>query len=146
MKSYSTLLLLALFLLSSFTSKTAYERNSEILLSIKKISEGQSVNMLFFTDGSCSVQQLENGKQTSSKSMVMPEAEFKSLKKLISKVRPIELKSKYTCMEKKVNKTNATVYSFGESKKVVVINNSCQTVRRLEELRSFTTRFLQDNL
>ena len=145
MKSYSVFLLSLAFMLSSFTSKTNFDSKTELLLSVKKITKETSVNILFFTDGSCSVQTLENGQQTSSKSIVLPESELKSLKKIVKKVRPIELRSTYTCAEKKVDKTGATVYSFAESKKVVVVNNKCTTVSRLKDLRGFITNFMEKN-
>jgi len=145
MKSKSILLLFLITILSSFTTNTNLTLNDEILLSVKKITNENSLNILFFENGSCSIQRLTNGEQTSSTSIELSEADLKSLKKIITRVRPIELSSTYTCSEKKVNKKNATVYSFAKSKKMVVVNNKCQTSNRLNDLKSFIERILEAN-
>ena len=134
------------FTLSSFTSKTTLNEEVDILLTVKKFSENASVNLIFFSDASCSVQKLEGGQQTSSTSVTLSESDFKSLKKLVSKARPIELKSTYTCADKKVNRTDATLYAFGKSKKTVVVNNTCKTARRLNDISTFIEDVLKEHL
>lgn len=146
MRSYPLLLLVAILTLSSFSSKTTVDTDVDIFLSIKKFSKQTSVNVLFFTDGSCSIQKLEDGKQTSSRSVTLSKDELKSLKRLVTKVRPIELNNTYTCKEKKINKTDATLYSFVKSNKTVVVNNSCKTVKRINDVKDFVNSVLKENL
>lgn len=146
MKSYPVLILAMVFTLSSFTSKTTLNEEVDILLTVKKFSENASVNLIFFSDASCSVQKLEGGQQTSSTSVTLSESDFKALKKLVSKARPIELKSTYTCAEKKVNRTDATLYAFGKSRKTVVVNNTCKTARRLNDISTFIEDVLKEHL
>lgn len=145
MKPYPILLLVLLFTLSNFSAKPHLDQDVDVLLTVKKFSEKGSVNAIFFSNGSCSVQTLENGKQTGSKSVMLTEPQLKSLKKLVKKARPIELKNTYTCAEKKVNKKAATLYSFGKSKKTVVVNNTCQTSNKLNEIKTFVESVLKED-
>lgn len=142
MKSYSILFMVLLLTLSSFTLISPVDQNEEILLSVKKITQETSVNLLFYQNGTCSVQKLSEGKEISSKSMTLSESDLTSLKNIIKKARPVELKRTYTCAEKTINKTDATVYSFGTANKIVVVNNKCNSASRLKNLNSFIEPFL----
>jgi hypothetical protein len=145
MKPYPIFLLVLLFTLSSFSTETHLDQDVDVLLTVKKFSETGSVNAIFFSNGSSSIQTIENGQQTSSKSITLSESELKSLKKLVMKARPIELKSTYTCADKTVNRTDATLYSFGKSKKTVVVNNTCQAAKRLNDIKTFIEGVLKED-
>ncbi|WP_299364058.1 hypothetical protein [Winogradskyella sp.] len=146
MKSYPIFFLSVLFVLSSFSPQTNFDKDTKILMSAKIVSSEESVNVLFFTDGSYSLQKLKNGTETNSKSLMLSESELKTLEKLIARAKPLVLKSTYTCIEKKVNKTNATLYYFGKSKKTVIVNNDCQSNTKLNNIRAFVDKILKDDL
>ncbi|WP_422106512.1 hypothetical protein [Winogradskyella sp.] len=144
MKSHPILFLLILFVLSSFSPQVNVDKDTQILMSAKIVSNEASVNILFFTDGSYSLQKLKNGAETYSKSLMLSESELKSLEKLIAKAKPLVLRATYTCTEKTVNKTNATLYYFGKSNKTIIVNNDCRSNKKLNTIRAFVERILEE--
>jgi hypothetical protein len=131
--------------LSSFTTKNNVKKDIEILMSAKIVSNEKSVNLLFFTDGSYSIQNIENGEEISSKALKLSELDLQSLEKLISKAKPLVLRNMYTCKDRTVNKTNATLYYFGESKKTIIVNNDCFSNKKLNNIKVFIEKILKEN-
>ncbi|WP_299519273.1 hypothetical protein [Winogradskyella sp.] len=146
MKSHPILFLSILFILSSFSPQTNLDKDIKILMSAKIVSNEESVNVLFFANGSYSLQKLKNGVETYSKSLTLSESELKSLEKLIAKAKPLVLKDRYTCAEKMVNKTNATLYYFDKSKKTIIVNNDCRSNKKLNNIRAFIEGILENDL
>lgn len=144
MKTYPILSLLMVFVLSSFSPKTSYDKDIEILMSTKIVSNENSTNLLFFTDGSYSLQHLVNGEETDKKTLKLSETDLKSLEKLISKAKPLVLRNTYTCSDKTINKTNATIYFFGESKKTIIVNNDCFGNKKLNNIKIFIDNILEE--
>ena len=58
-------------------------------MSTKIVTDDESVNLLFFENGSYRLQKSKNGEEISSKSLTLSEPDLKSLEKLITKAKPM---------------------------------------------------------
>ena len=144
MKTTFTLLLSSLFFISQLFGQLKQQEELKLLMSARISSEQIVTNVLFFTDGSYSVQKNQNDTSTDVTFLKLSSSELKSLKKLIKASRPLVLRNKYSCNNNEINKYNSVIYSFSESNKTVLIDKDCKTTRKLDELLTYINNILSN--